>query len=73
MVNDSSTQEALEKSPHTKVTTTEMSDRAQNPSSRQALMASIKVRRFFIKSTVSSSDMNLDSAVLIEDALVLTA
>ena len=53
MVNDSNTQEVLERSPHTQdtqITTTEMSDKVQNQSSRQAVMASIRVRRYFIKS-----------------------
>ena len=36
-------------------------------------MASIRARRFFIRSTDSSSDMNPDSAVVIEIALVQTA
>ena len=49
MVNDSSTQEALERNPHTQVMTPEMSDRAQNQSSRQALMASIRARRYLSK------------------------
>ena len=46
--------------------TTNMPDRVQNLSSRQALMASIKVRSL-IKSTVLSSDMNPDSAVVIDN------
>ena len=52
---------------------TEMSDRVQNQSSRQALMASIRARISFIKSMDSSSDMNPDLAVVIEDALVQMA
>ena len=36
-------------------------------------MASIRARRSFIKSTDSSSDMNPDSAVIIEDTLVKMA
>ena len=43
------------------------SDRVQNQSSRQALMASIRARRSFIESTDLTSDMNPDSAVVIED------
>ena len=42
MVNDFNTQKVLDSSPHTQVTTTEMSDRAQNQSSRQALTVSIR-------------------------------
>ena len=53
--------------------TTNMSDRVQNQSSGQALMASIRARRFFIESTDSSSDMNPDSAVVIDDTLVKMA
>ena len=66
IVNDSNTQEALEINPHTQVTTTEMSDRAQNQSSGKTFMASIRERRSFIESTDSSSDMNPDLAVVIE-------
>ena len=53
--------------------TTNMSDRVQNQSSRQALMASIKARRSFIERTDSSSNMNPDSAVVIEYTLVKMA
>ena len=73
MVNDSHAQEALERDPHTQIMNTETSDRAQNQSSRQALMVSFRARRSFIESTDLSSDMNPDSAVVIEDALVLMA
>ena len=73
MVNDSNTQEVLERSPHIQVTTTEMSDRVQNQSSRQVLMASIRAGRSFIKSMDLSSDMNPDLAVVIEDTLAFTA
>ena len=69
MVNDSNMQEVSERDPQTQVMTTNTSDRVQNQSSRQALMASIRARRFFIESTDSSSDMNPDSAVVIEDTL----
>ena len=71
MVIDSNAQEVLYRDPHTQVKTTEMSDRAQNKSSRQALMASIRARRSFIRSTDLSSDVNQDLAVVIEDALAL--
>ena len=50
--------------------TTDTSNRVQNQSSRQVLMASIRARRSFIKSTDSSPDMSPDSAVVIEDALM---
>ena len=73
MVNDSNTQEVSERDPQTHVMTTNTSDRVQNQSSRQALMASIKARRSFITSTDLSSDMNPDSAVVIEDNLVKMA
>ena len=72
MVNDSNAQEVLERDSQTQIKTTEMSNRVQNQSSRQALMASIRVR-YFIKSTDLSSDINPDSAVVIEDASVKTA
>ena len=72
-VNDSNAQEVLERDPHTQITTTEMSDRAQNQSSRQALMAYIWARRSFIGSTDLSSDMNPDFTVMIEDAFALMA
>ena len=72
-MNDSNTQEALERSLHTQVMTTEISDRTQNQSSRQALMASIRARRSYIKSVDWSSDMDPDLAVVIEDALEFTA
>ena len=49
--------------------TTNTSDRVQNQSSRQALMPSIRARRSFIESTDLSSDMNPDSAVVVEDTL----
>ena len=73
MLNDSNTQEVLERDPQTQITTTDTSERVQNQSSRQAFMASIRARRSFIKSTDLSSDMNPDSAVVIEDALVQAA
>ena len=73
MVNDSNTQEALERNLHAQVMTTETSDRAQNQSSRQALMASIRARGSFIKSMDLSSDMNPDLAVVIEDTFAFTA
>ena len=73
MVNDSSTQEVSERDPQIQVITTNMSHRIQNQSSRQSLMASIKARRSFFESTDSSSDMNPDSAVVIEDTLVKMA
>ena len=68
-MNDSDTQEGLERNPHTQVTTTETSERVQNQSSRQVLMVSIRARGSFIKSIDLSSDMNPDSAVVIEDTL----
>ena len=49
------------------------SGRVQNQSSRQALMASIRARSSFIDSTDLSSDMNPDSAVVIENTLVKMA
>ena len=52
--------------------TTNTSD-GTNQSSRQALMASMKARRSFIESTDLSSEMNPDSAVVIEDTLVKMA
>ena len=70
MVNDSNIQEVLERDSQTQVTN--MSDRVQNQSSRKALMAPIRARRYFIESTGSSSDMNPDSAVVIEDTFVKT-
>ena len=45
----------------------------QNQYFRQALMPSIKARRSFNESTDSSSDMNPDLAVVIEDTLVKIA
>ena len=51
MVNDSNAQEVLERNPHTQITMTETSDRAQNQSSRQALIASFRARRSFIEGT----------------------
>ena len=69
-VNDSNAQEVLERNPQTQIMTTEISNRVQNQSSRQELMASIRARRSFIKSTDLSSDMNPNSAVVIEDTLV---
>ena len=69
MVNNFNAQEVLERDPQAQITTTEMKNRVKNPSSRQALMASIGVRRSNIKSMDSSSDMNPDLAVVIEDAL----
>ena len=68
MVNDSNAQEVLERDPHTQVMTTEMSDRAQSQSSRQALMASIRAWRFFIEGMDLSPDINPDLAVMIEVA-----
>ena len=50
-----------------------MSDRAQNQSSKQALMASIRARRSLLESMGSSSDMNPDLAVVIEDDLAQMA
>ena len=76
MVNDSNAQEIVDRDPHTQITTIEMSDRAQNQSSRQALKASNRsnrTRRSFIESTGLSSDMKPDLAVVIKDALALTA
>ena len=72
-MNDSNTQEVLQKDPQTQVMITNTSDRVQNQSSRQALMASIRARRSFIDSTDSVSDMNSDSAVVIEISLVKMA
>ena len=63
-------QEVSERDPQTQVMTTNTSDRVQNQSSRQALMASIKLRRSLIESTDLSSDMNPDSGVVIEDNVV---
>ena len=68
-VNDSKAQEVLERDPQTQIMTLDTSNRVQNQSSSQALMASISARRYFIENTDLSSDMNPDSAV-IEDALV---
>ena len=45
-------------------------ERVQNQSFRQALMTLIRARRLFIESTDSSSDINPDSSVVIEDTLV---
>ena len=70
MVNGSNAQEVIERYPETQITTTNMSNRIKNQSSRQALMASIRARRSLIKSTDSSSNMNPDSAVVIEYDLV---
>ena len=61
MVNDSSVKEVSERDPQTQFMITNTSNRVQNQSSRQALMASI------------SSDMNPYSAVVIENTLVKTA
>ena len=55
-----------ERDPQTQVMANNMSDRVQNQSSRQVLMASIRARRSFIESTDLSSDMNTDSAVVIK-------
>ena len=49
--------------------TTDTSDKVQNQSSRQAMMASIRTKSF-IESTDLSSDMLLDSAVVIGDTLM---
>ena len=73
MVNDSNMQRRSREKPIYQVKTTEMSDRKQNQSSRQALMASIRARRSFIEGMDSSSDMNPYSAVVTEDALAFTA
>ena len=73
MVNDSNAQGVLERDPQTQITNTEMSDRTQNQSSGQALMASIRARRYFIGSTDLSSDMNPDLAAVIEDTLAQMA
>ena len=69
MVNDSNMLEVSERDPHY----TYQYVRNGTKSSRQALMASIRPRRYFIESTDSSSDMNPDSAVVIEDTLVKMA
>ena len=53
--------------------TNEMSERAQNQSSRQALLVFIRARRSFIKSMDLSSDMNPDLVVVIEDTLAQMA
>ena len=53
--------------------TTEMSDRHKNQPPRQALLASIRASRSFIKRADLSSDMNPGLAVVIEDTLVFTA
>ena len=66
-------QEVLERDPKTQVMITNTSDRVQNQCCRQALMASIRARRSFIESTDLSSDMNPDSAVVIENTLVKMA
>ena len=73
MFNDSNKQEVSERDPQTQVMTTNTSDRIQNQSSRQVLMAYVKARRSFIKSTDLSSNMNPDSAVVIKDTLVKMA
>ena len=70
MVNNFNMLEVLERDPQTHVMSTNTSERVQNQSFRQALMASIRARRSFIESTDSSSDMNPVSAVVIEDTLV---
>ena len=72
-VNDSNMQEVLERDPQTQLMITNMSDRVQNQSSRQALMAFIRARRTFNESTDLSSDMNPDLAVVIENTLVKLA
>ena len=51
MVNGSNTQEVSERDPQTQVMTTNTSSWIQNQSSRQALVASIRARRSFVKST----------------------
>ena len=63
----------LERNQHTQIMNTEMSDRSQIQSTRQVLMASTRARRSLIESMNLSSDMNPDSAVVIEDTLVLMA
>ena len=73
MVNDSNMQEVSERDPQTQVMTTNTSDGVQNQSSKQALIASIRVRRSFIERTDLSSYINPDSAVVIEDTLVKMA
>ena len=72
-VNDSNMQEVLKRDPLTQFMITTMSDGVQNQSSRQALMASIRARRSFIDITDLSSDMNPDSAMVIENTLVKMA
>ena len=69
MVKDSNMLELSERDLHY----TNQHVRNGTKSSRQALMASIRARRYFIESTDSSSDMNPDSAVVIEDTLVKMA
>ena len=73
MLNNCNAQEVLERDPQTQIMTTDTSNMVQNQSSRQALMASIRVRRSIIKSTDLSSEMNPDSALVIEDDLVQMA
>ena len=73
MVNDSNTQKILERDPQIQIMTTDTSDRVQNQYSMQVLMASIRARRSFIEHPNLSSDMNPDSAVVIEDTLVQMA
>ena len=48
MVNDSNMQEVSERDPQTQVMTTNTSDRVQNQSSRQVLVAFIRAKRSFI-------------------------
>ena len=70
MVNNSNAQEVLERDPQTQIMTTEMSSWVQTQSSRQALMATIRAKRAFIKSMDSITDMNPYLAVVLDDALV---
>ena len=69
-VNDPDMKEVLERDPKTQFMITNMSDRVQSQSSRQALMASIRAGRSFIDSPDLSSDMNPDSAVVIKNTSV---
>ena len=73
MVNDSNMQEVSGRDPETQVMTAYTSGRVQDQTYRQVLMASIRERRSVIESTDLSSDMNPDSAVVIEDTLVKMA
>ena len=73
MVNYSNIQEVLERNLQTQVTTTNTSERVQNQSSRQALVACIRARRTFIESPDLSSDRNPYSAVVIENTLMKMA